>query len=97
MATTHAKDGYYYYRNKALNIEPESGDLLKRIIATGRARLIGKGPVRWGAPRSVNYSYVEEEQGTWRVTVRAQRSRVLLTCPPCYIDFEQLLWPLVWT
>ena len=82
MATTHAKDGYYYYRNKALNAEPESGDLLQRIIATGRARLVGKGPVQWGPGRKVSYSYVSEQEGLWRVCLKVLRGRVLLTCPP---------------
>ncbi len=89
MATTHAKDGYYYYRNKALNGEPESGDLLKRIVETGRARLVGKGMVQWSTSRNAHYTYIEEDQQQWRVSITSLRSRVLLTCPPCYIDLEQ--------
>ena len=91
MATTHAKDGYYHYRNKPLNEEPESGDLLQRIIATGRARLTGKGPVSWGPARKAIYRYHADDEGPWQVLISAQRSRVLLTCPPLYIDIDQQL------
>lgn len=88
MAITKANDGYFYYRNKPLNGILESGNLLLRIIATGRARSLRAQALTLGPARVAHCQWQCDNDGLWSVAIAVDSAVAVLTCPPVYIDEE---------
>jgi hypothetical protein len=66
-------------------------DLVKEIIATGRARALTlqHPALQWSTPRKVRFAWQEEQNGSQKLVVVGHEERevaTLATIPPLYVD-----------